>query len=142
MSAGRCTTGPDIAEHGEDFAISRVPLTARFSWASLAMENLSLGGCISSVLLGATLGHRMPLTHALWSIAQGTALLASISCAVGHIGCREGLATVMICRWAGFGDSGAAIVSVIVTISLAGWFGIQSAVAGEGLSSLCGGLPP
>jgi len=124
---------------GGDFALSRVPEKARYSWMSMALENWSMCGCISSVLLGATLGTRMTLQSAALACILGAVILGAISFAVGFVGCREGLPTAVLCRWAGFGGSGAAVLCVAIAVSLIGWFGIQAAIAGKGLESLLGG---
>jgi len=131
----------NMLEAGDDFALDRIPFEARYSWMSLALENWSVGGCISSVLLGVTLGARMTLQNALLACVLGNVILGAISFAIGSVGCREGLATAMLCRWSGFGSTGTAVVSVAIAISLTGWFGIQSAIAGSGLVSLLGGPP-
>jgi cytosine permease len=47
----------------------------------------------------------------------------------------------MLARWSGFGRYGSALIGLIITISLVGWFGIQNAVFASGLQTLIGGPP-
>jgi len=131
----------DSVGAGEDFALSRVPAAQRFSWWAMALEQFSSCGCISQVLLGAILGSRMPLWSAALACIVGALILGLLSVAVGCMGSREGLATAVLCRWAGFGGSGAAVLSVVIGVSSVSWFGIQAAIAGEGLERLLGGPP-
>eukprot|EP00931_Biecheleriopsis_adriatica_P119322 TRINITY_DN94559_c0_g1_i1.p1 TRINITY_DN94559_c0_g1~~TRINITY_DN94559_c0_g1_i1.p1 ORF type:complete len:490 (+),score=52.37 TRINITY_DN94559_c0_g1_i1:42-1511(+) len=130
-----------VFEADGDFALERVSAEARYSWMSLVLENWSICGCIASVLLGVTVGNRMTLQSALLSCAIGETILGAITTAVGCVGCREGMTSSLLCRWTGFGSSGSAVLSVVIAISLTGWFGIQSAIAGDGMVSLLGGPP-
>lgn len=132
--------GAQAAASG-DFALSRVPASSRYSWASMALENFSQCGCISTVLIGAQLGHGLQLDQAIWATLIGACILAAICTLLGTIGCREGLTTSMLGRWTGLGCAGTAVLSLMIALSLMGWFGIQSAIAGKGLEDLFKGLP-
>eukprot|EP00435_Cladocopium_sp_Y103_P023435 s3853_g5.t1 len=118
---------------GSDFALGRVPRSMRYSWVSMAVEQVAQGGCIAVVVIGAQLGHKMTETNAILAVIIGNLILAVICIAVGMIGCREGMTTAMIARWTGFGVIGTAILSAAIAGSLVGWFGIQAEIAGEGL---------
>ena len=57
-------TDPDVPvetepKWGSDFALGRVPRSMRYSWVSMAMEQVAQGGCIAVVVIGAQLGHKM-----------------------------------------------------------------------------------
>ncbi len=52
---------------------------------------------------------------------------------------REGLATPLLTRWAGFGRNGSALVSFVIAVSLVGWFGVQNTIFGNSVSALVGG---
>jgi len=125
--------------YANNFALQRVPLAARYHCRSMALENFSMCGCLSQVLLGTTLGQHMSFYSALVAVLLGSSMLAAMSVLVGIAGCREGLTTTMLSRWTGFGNAGSALLSFVIAVSLMGWFGIQSAIAGAGLESLCGG---
>jgi cytosine permease len=51
------------------------------------------------------------------------------------------MSTTLLARWAGFGRYGSGLVGVVLAVSLLGWFGVQSAVLGQGLAALLGGPP-
>eukprot|EP00438_Fugacium_kawagutii_P033687 Skav203318 [mRNA] locus=scaffold1007:176842:180555:- [translate_table: standard] len=134
-------------QFGSDFALGRVPRSMRYSWASMAIEQVAQGGCIAVVVIGAQLGHKMSRINAFLAVIIGNSILAATShllmmwfaaaicIGVGVIGCREGMTTVMLGRWTGFGVIGTGILSVAIAGSLVGWFGIQAEIAGEGLQA-------
>lgn len=125
----------------DDFALSRVPDSARYSWWSVATQRFGQISALSQFLLGSTLGFGMHFWGAFWALTLGAVILEIVAIFVGVIGVREGLQTSMVARWTGFGAAGSALIGLAIGISLIGWFGIQSAVSAEGLHSLLGFLP-
>jgi cytosine permease len=125
----------------DDYALTRVPTTARYSWWTVAVQRFGQVSALSQFLLGSTLGFGMGFWDAFLAFTFGAVILELVSIGVGIIGSREGLQTSMLTRWTGFGQGGSAVVGVAIGISLIGWFGIQSGVSAEGLVSLIGVLP-
>ena len=121
---------------GSDYALGRVPKAARYSWLSMALEQMAQGGCIANVVMGAQIGHKMTFADAALAVIVGNSILAAISIAVGMIGCYEGMTTSMLCLWSGLGVVGSGVLSILSSASLFGWFGIQAAIAGNGLEAL------
>ncbi|RCG32922.1 cytosine permease [Sphaerisporangium album] len=125
----------------DDYAITRVPARARYSWVSVAVQRFGQISALSQFLLGATLGFGMSFWNAFWAITFGAVILELVAIALGVIGMREGLTTSTLARWCGFGQAGSALIGLAIGISLVGWFGIQSAVSAEGLHQLMPALP-
>ncbi|QYN38677.1 cytosine permease [Pseudonocardia sp. DSM 110487] len=125
----------------DDYALTRVPATARYSWWTVAVQRFGQVSALSQFLLGSTLGFGMGFWEAFLAFTFGAVILELVSIGVGIIGSREGMQTSMLARWTGFGQGGSAVVGVAIGISLIGWFGIQSGVSAEGLVSLIGVLP-
>jgi cytosine permease len=125
----------------DDFALTRVPSSARYSWWSVATQRFGQISALSQFLLGATLGFGMTFWDAFWALTLGAVILEIVAIFVGVIGVREGLQTSMVARWTGFGHAGSSLIGLAIGISLIGWFGIQSGVSAAGLESLLGGLP-
>ncbi|MFG1694367.1 purine-cytosine permease family protein [Nonomuraea sp. NPDC049309] len=125
----------------DDYALSRVPSGARYSWWSVAVQRFGQISALSQFLLGATLGFGMGFWQAFLALTLGAVILEVVAVFVGVIGVREGLSTSMLARWTGFGRAGSAVIGLAIGISLIGWFGIQSAVSAQGLASLVGVLP-
>jgi cytosine permease len=125
----------------DDFALSRVPASARYPWLSVATQRFGQISGLSQFLLGATLGFGLPFWQAFLAFTLGAVLLELVAIAVGIIGQREGLSTSVLARWTGFGRGGAAVVGLVIGLSATGWFGVQSQLAGSSLARLLGLLP-
>src|SRR5882757_6629687 len=125
----------------DDYALARVPLSARYSWWSVAVQRFGQVSALSQFLLGSTIGFSMTFWGAFWAFTLGALVLELVSIGVGIIAAREGLQTSVLTRWTGFGHGGSAVIGVAIGISLIGWFGVQSGVSAEGLVTLIGGLP-
>jgi cytosine permease len=125
----------------DDYALARVPQSARYSWWSVATQRFGQISALSQFLLGATLGFGMHFWTAFWALTLGAVILELVAILIGIIGAREGLQTSVIARWTGFGQAGSSLIGLAIGISLIGWFGIQSAVSAAGLSQLIGILP-
>lgn len=125
----------------DDYALTRVPQSARYSWWSVATQRFGQISALSQFLLGSTLGFGMGFWDAFWAFTLGAVVLELVAILVGIIGVREGLQTSVIARWTGFGHAGSSLIGLAIGISLIGWFGIQSAVSAAGLVSLLGVLP-
>ncbi|RLP84138.1 cytosine permease [Mycetocola lacteus] len=126
----------------DDFALARVPSSARRHWFGIAVQRFGMVGALAQFLIGATLGYGMNFATAFLAILLGSLLVELIMLAVGIIGQREGLNTSLLARWTGFGDIGAALVGLAIGISLIGWFGIQSAISADSLNALLPGVMP
>src|SRR3954451_7476147 len=131
----------DVHVGHDDYALERVPGSARYPWLSVATQRFGQIACMSQFLLGATLGFAMTLWNAVLAITLGCVILEIIAVAVGIAGQREGLSTSVLARWTGFGSLGSSLIGLVIAVSLMGWFGVQNAVFAEGLHSIVGGLP-
>jgi len=125
----------------DDYATARVPIRARYSWYSVAVQRFGQISALSQFLLGATLGFGMSFWDSFLAITFGAVILEVVAIALGVIGMREGLSTSTLARWCGFGQAGSAVIGLAIGISLVGWFGIQSAVSAEGLYQLMPIMP-
>src|SRR4029079_12885422 len=125
----------------DDFALNRVPKDRRYGFVSMLLQWLAQSGALSQFVLGATIGAGMTFGHALAAFSLGAVVLELVIFAVGLAGQREGLSMTLLTRFTGFGRNGSALVSLVIAISLVGWFGIQNAIFADSLSSLVGGAP-
>ncbi|MET9146953.1 cytosine permease [Streptomyces sp. NPDC004042] len=123
----------------DDYALSRVPRDKRLGFWTMLLQWLAQSGSISQFTLGATIGVGMSFGDAFWAFTLGAVILEVVIFAIGLAGMREGLATPLLTRWAGFGRNGSALVSLVISISLVGWFGVQNTIFGDSVSSLVGG---
>ncbi|MEU2250614.1 cytosine permease [Streptomyces sp. NPDC019224] len=125
----------------DDYALARVPSSARFHWFSVATQRFGQLSTLASFLIGATLGFGMTFWNAVLAITLGAVILEIMTIFTGIAGQREGLSTSLLARWTGFGANGAALIGLAISVSAVGWFGIQNAVSADGLVNLVGGLP-
>jgi cytosine permease len=124
------------AEHRDDYALSRVPESARHHWFSVCIQRFGQLSCLSQFMLGAALGFGMTFTNAMLAVALGAVILEVVGIFTGIIGQREGLSTSVIARWTGFGRWGSGLIGIVVALSLTGWFGVQTAVSAESLKTI------
>ncbi|MEV0151667.1 MULTISPECIES: cytosine permease [unclassified Nonomuraea] len=125
----------------DDYALERVPASARYGWTTIAVQRFGLLSALSQFLLGATLGMGMTFWQAVLAVTLGSVILEVVAIALGIAGMREGLSTSLLARWAGFGRYGSGLVGLVIAVCLLGWFGVQTAVLAQGVSSLLGGSP-
>ena len=85
-------------------------------------------------MLGAVLGHSMSLVNAFIAIFAGSVIFGIVTFALGYAGMKEGLSSSLLSRWCGFGRVGSLFVSLVIVVSLLGWFGVQNAVFAKGLN--------
>lgn len=138
------TTDPEVvgAEIGrDDYSLGRVPASERYSWWSVAIQRFGQLSALSQFLLGATLGFGMEFWDAVLAVTLGAVILEIVSIFTGIAGQREGLSTTVLARWTGFGHLGSLFLSVVIVVSLIGWFGVQNEVFAQGLRSIIGGPP-
>ena len=125
----------------DDYSLSRVPGSERYSWVTLAVQRFGQLSALSQFLLGATLGFGMTFWSAFLALTLGAVFLEVVAIFTGIAGVREGLSTPVLARWAGFGRYGSSIIGLVFAVSLIGWFGVQNAVFAEGIHTLVGGIP-
>lgn len=128
-----------VSQKLDDYSLSRVPNADRRHWFGIATMRFGQMSALSQFLLGATLGFGMTFWTAFWALTIGAVVLEVISIFIGIAGMKEGLSTTMLVRWAGFGRLGSVLLSIVIAISLVGWFGVQNQVFADGLNQLLGG---
>ena len=119
-----------------DYSLKRVPEDAKQPFWRILFIRIGAICCVSQLMLGAALGYGMTFFDAFLATMLGSVLLQVVSWALGTAAAREGLSTSLLSRWCGFGKGGSALFGGVVAISMVGWFGVQNAVFGEGMSSI------
>lgn len=119
-----------------DYSLSRVPDGDKQPFWRVLFIRIGAICCVSQLILGAALGYGMTFFDAFLATMLGSVMLQVISWALGTAAAHEGLSTSLLSRWAGFGKAGSALFGGVVAISLVGWFGVQNAVFGQGMSSI------
>ncbi|WP_033292444.1 purine-cytosine permease family protein [Amycolatopsis jejuensis] len=130
-----------IVKGVDDYSSARVPTAARYSWRSLAVQRFGQNSALIVVIFGAELGTHLTFWKAMLAILVGMLLFEIVAVGVGIIGMREGMPTYALARWTGFGTGGSSVISLVIGLSMIGWFGIQTGIAAQGLTAIVGGLP-
>lgn len=120
----------------ETTTLEKVPLSERKSWLDVAMIQAGIMICVPSLLLGGMLAESMPLAQAIASGAVGYIIVIVFFCLMGVMGSDLGVPTC-VTAMGGFGRKGAQyIISLLVLISMIGWFAVQTGVCGDAFSNL------
>nr|WP_042194674.1 cytosine permease [Kibdelosporangium sp. MJ126-NF4]CEL21470.1 Cytosine/purine/uracil/thiamine/allantoin permease family protein [Kibdelosporangium sp. MJ126-NF4]CTQ95963.1 Cytosine/purine/uracil/thiamine/allantoin permease family protein [Kibdelosporangium sp. MJ126-NF4] len=120
----------------DDYALRRVPTEARYGWFGVAVQQFGQISDLITFSTGVILGAGLSFWGAFWALTLGSVVLELVAVFVGIAGCREGLSTSVLTRWTGFGRYGSALLGLIISVSLIGWFGIQNGVFALGMSTV------
>ncbi|MGY2082782.1 cytosine permease [Blastococcus sp. SYSU DS0539] len=133
---GRDDVSPTPADVDPDYPIDPVPGHARRSLFSLAIVLLGFTFFTPTMLAGAQIGAAFDVGSLIWVLLLGSAVLGVYVAAIGGIGARTGLTTVMMCRFA-LGTRGAKLASLLLGGTQVGWYGVTVAtLAGLTASAL------
>ncbi|GAB3874916.1 cytosine permease [Kibdelosporangium lantanae] len=131
-----------MTPQGDDYALQRVPAEARYGWWSVALNIFGQLSDIITFITGVALGAGLSFWGAFWALTLGSVVLELVAVFVGIAGVREGLSISVLARWTGFGRYGSALMGLIISVSLIGWFGIQNGVFAEGMTALVPNVDP
>ncbi len=141
MSDSTVQATEEPASSHDDYAMSRVPDEAKYSWWVMLVQRLGQLSALTQFLIGASLGMGMTFWRAVIAVTIGSVLLELVTLFTGFIGQREGLSTSLLTRWTGFGSGGSALVGLVIAITSVGWFGVQNTFFAQSLVSTVGLLP-
>lgn len=119
----------------KDYEREPVPQDKRKGWFVLSI--VWLGGIValSAIILGGTLAGGLTMPQAILTTFIGTFLLAVLSALCGVVGAKTNLSTALVSTFA-LGKYGSYAVSIIIAISLFGWFGVQLDLFGASLAQV------
>lgn len=114
----------DTGESPGGYAVCPVPEERRIGWL---LQGLIWSGtmfCIPVFSVGGTMAASMKLSSFLAAVFFGTAVTAAVGLLTGAIGGRTNLTSGFNARFA-LGAVGGRIFSLVLAVSLFGWFGFQ-----------------
>lgn len=110
--------------------------TRNQSWFGLAMIFIGASVSVPTLILGGTLAGSMPMWKVLLTTLIGKAFIIAIMISQGFMSVDQGKPGVTIASQV-FGKKGAqVVVSLLITVSALGWFGIQANVAGVAVANI------
>ncbi|WP_188206859.1 cytosine permease [Alkalibacillus aidingensis] len=119
----------------KDYEREPVPEHKRKGWVKLSI--VWLGGIValSAIVLGGTLAGGLTMSQAIIATLIGTFLLACLSALCSVVGAKTNLPTALVSTFA-LGRYGAYAVSIVIALSLFGWFGVQLDLFGASLANV------
>ncbi|MCQ4924011.1 cytosine permease [Tissierella carlieri] len=118
-----------------DNATERVPENQKKGFFDVAI--VAAGFCIamSGLFTGASIAVGLDLKQAIIASFIGNTILSIYGGAVGAAGAKEGVATPMLAR-PGFGRQGSKVVSLVLALSMLGWFSVQVGFFGDTINAM------
>lgn len=121
---------PDAPVIDPDYPVTPVPAHARKGFFSLAVVLLGFTVFTPTMVAGASLGESFGLTDLLIVITLGSLVLGAYVAALGWIGARTGLTTVVMARYT-LGTRGAKLASILLGGTQVGWYGVCIGMIGD-----------
>lgn len=113
-----------------DYPLTPVPAAARRGLLSISVVLVGFTVFAPTLMAGASVGAAFPFTEFLAVLAVGSLVLGSYVAAIGFLGARTGLTTVVMSRYA-FGTVGSKLVSLLLGGTQVGWYGVAVGSIGQ-----------
>lgn len=134
MNVSKSQSKPESTGHG-DYPTLPVPGDARRPLVELIL-NMSGGPiCVAALFAGASLASGLTVQESALAVLFGGLVLVVYGALLGLIGTRTGLSTGMLLRHT-FGDVGSRVATVIITLTLVGWYAVQTGFFGDTLHAM------
>ncbi|MGA7402260.1 MAG: cytosine permease, partial [Candidatus Sulfotelmatobacter sp.] len=127
-----------VEQHGVD----AVPKRERTKgWWDLFVIQAGVNITLSSLLLGGLLVPGLSWAQACWALVVGNILLGVLLALMGYFGVDYGVSTTVASRFSMGHPRGSWIASIIVLLSMVGWFGVTAELAGQATHDALQGVP-
>lgn len=119
-----------MREEDEAFINNPIPKDKRISWKAPLINFLGCHIALSELMVGGALISGMSLAGLSAATIIGNVILIIITLIQGNMSAREGLNTYVLAKGA-FGEKGGVwMISLLLSFTSFGWFGIQAGMAG------------
>nr|WP_240954226.1 cytosine permease [Solimonas marina] len=95
------------------------------SWLFLVAIHVGVSICVPLFAFGGQLGRHMSFVELVGAVLAGAALIVVLAFATGYVGMRARVPTAILVRQT-FGERGAHVVALVLTLASFGWFGVQT----------------
>jgi cytosine permease len=127
-----------VEQHGVD----AVPKGERTKgWWDLFVIQAGVNITLSSLLLGGLLVPGLSWAQACWALVVGNIILGVLLALMGYFGVDYGVSTTVASRFSMGHPRGSWIASIIILISMVGWFGVTAELAGQATHDALEGVP-
>ena len=118
-----------------DYSTEPVPDEELVSGVRVGLINSALCMTMPSVVVGAQLGQLLGFRGALLACLIVLPVLTLIGTLTGMVGARSGISSYVIFRFS-FGVIGSRLISLILAVSMFGWFGINLSLFGDAVAGI------
>ncbi len=108
----------------EGYATSAVPSTVSVSGLRIGLVNGALAFAVPGLITGLEVGGALGFSTSVAAFLIGGLLLALFGFITGYVGYRNRLSACMTIKCV-FGTQGAALINLLIALSLLGWYGIN-----------------
>lgn len=123
-------TADEAAAVDADYPLTPVPRDARTSFFSIMVVLLGFTIFTPTMIAGAGLGVAFRFGDFLLVLLTGSLILGAYVCAIGLLGQRSGLTTVVMSRYT-LGYGGSKLASILLGGTQIGWYGVVIGTIGD-----------
>lgn len=118
-----------------DYATSSIPKEARRSVIEVGFVAAAFSICMSGLFTGSSMASGLTLSECIFAALLGNTILAAYGGLMGALGAERGLSTAMLLKDY-FGKRGADVISILLAVTVIGWYSVQTGFFGETVNAL------
>jgi len=135
MKGGEEMAEIELKKSHNDYEVERVPFDERKGLLSVAMVSAGFCICMSGLFTGSAMAAGLNFNQAIISAIAGNIILSFYGGAIGAAGAREGYSSSRLAIYS-FGKQGFKIVSLVLALTMAGWFSVQCGFFGNTINAM------
>ena len=123
-----------------EFTQSSVPASQKKNFWEICVVWIGYVFVVTGMQVGGTMGTSTDFATLLKALAVGSVVLLILGTFMGLIALKTGNTFGMLCRYA-FGKIGSNVISLMIVVTLIGWFSIDAYMIGQASNALFPALP-
>lgn len=123
-----------------EFTQSSVPASQKKNFWEICVVWIGYVFVVTGMQVGGTMGTSTDFATLLKALAVGSVVLLVLGTFMGLIALKTGNTFGMLCRYA-FGKIGSNIISLMIVVTLIGWFSVDAYMIGQASNALFPALP-
>lgn len=123
-----------------EFTQSSVPASQKKNFWEICVVWIGYVFVVTGMQVGGTMGTSTDFATLLKALAVGSVVLLLLGTFMGLIALKTGNTFGMLCRYA-FGKIGSNVISLMIVVTLIGWFSVDAYMIGQASNALFPALP-
>ena len=123
-----------------EFTQSSVPTSQKKNFWEICVVWIGYVFVVTGMQVGGTMGTSTDFATLLKALAVGSVVLLVLGTFMGLIALKTGNTFGMLCRYA-FGKIGSNVISLMIVVTLIGWFSVDAYMIGQASNALFPALP-